>query len=186
MVMAKINIPYEVAQEYDTKDFKNMKFQDIQRVASSYMKEARKRVKELKKLEPTLGKSQALIKYLEYRENSERGGFSARYKNKEQLIKEIASAKQFLDDKTSTSEGFKNWIDEFNKQWEVDETSPEFREKYYETYRKLTEHFNNSKQMYSSDNIFEKMKEQIGNKRTSSELTPELMDEVFEHITGEK
>lgn len=156
MDMAKYNIPFDIAIEYDTYDLKHMKFQDLQRTAAALAREARDRVDTLQRMEGEYGKSPSLSAFERYR-NSER--YSARYKNRDALMQEISEIKEFLNNETSTEEGFKEWIDRIDDDfgYKSDKTN---RDAYFNTYNKLKEYFGNSKRFYSSDQIFEKMKEE--------------------------
>ena len=157
MVMAKYDIPFDVAIEYDSRQLGEMKFQDLQRATAALAREARQRVKELTKAEKTLGRSPALAKYEEWRLDKGQGAYSARYKGRDALMKEFSDLKNFLDDETGTVEGYKNFINEFDRKFDFESTK-EDRDQFWGIYNRHKEELQQTSAFYSSDRILRKMK----------------------------
>lgn len=144
--MAKYDIPFDIAIEYTSADLKRLKFQDLQRTASSIFKEARKRIKELEKIEPEYGTSPVLRNY---RRNEP---FSARYKTRSQLMEEISRAEIFLSRRTSSAEQFIEDIKDLDKELGF-ETSLEFRNQLYEMYAQWKE-INDIKEQHGASRVY--------------------------------
>lgn len=175
--MAKYNIPFEVAIEYDSADLAKMKFQDLQRTAAALSRESRSRIKELNKMESEYGKSPALASYERWRADS--GQYSARYKGREALYEEIREMKNFLDNATSTKQGYLDWINDFNESWNIEESSKEFRDEYFRVFRQLQEFFRNSQVGYQSEQVAETMREEVAKSgKRGEELTPEFIRNI--------
>lgn len=192
--MAKFNIPFEIAIEYDSKDLEAMKFQDLQRTAAALSREARSRIKDLRKVESELGKSPALASFERWRQDS--GMYSARYKTREQLYEEIREMKNFLDNDTSTVEGYKNYIKDIDESFGF-ETTKEFRDAYYFIFRELSEYFSQSRQFVPSEQVETMIREQIDsrlkkNKRSgdNQEITPtdlySMADDIIRRFEATK
>ena len=154
--MAKYDIPFDIAIDYDATDLDGMKFQDVQRSVAALAREARQRVKELKKAEKTLGRSPALASYERWRDES----YSARYKNRKQLMQEFADLKEFLDNETSTVLGYENFINDFDQKFDFESTK-EDRDAFWGIYQRHKEELMRSEAFYSSDRILTEMKKLI-------------------------
>lgn len=146
--MSKYDIPFDIAIEYTSADLKRLKFQDLQRTASSIFKEARKRIKELEKAENNLGTSPALEMYKRYRDQP----YSARYKSREQLMKEISEAESFLSSRTSNVDEFRKDIEELDQELGF-ETTKDFRNKFYDSYNKWKE-ANDIKESHGASRVY--------------------------------
>lgn len=152
--MAKYNIPFDIAIEYNTRDLKKMKFQDLQRTAAALAREARERVSDLEAMEEEYGESPTLRAYRRFREGER---YSARYKGRDALMQEISDLKNFLDNETGTREGYMDFIHELDQEVGYEMTK-ENRTAYYAAFRELSEFMKNSKIFFESDNLFEQMK----------------------------
>ena len=155
--MAKYDIPFDIAIEYDSRQLDSFKFQDIQRAVASLAREARSRVKDLRKMEDEYGRSPALAKYDEWRIDKGSGAYSARYKNKNALLQEFAELKNFLDDETGTVEGYKNFIKEFDRKFDFESTK-EDRDEFWRIYNQHVQSLSQTSIFFSSDRIMRDMK----------------------------
>ena len=155
--MAKFDIPFDIAMDYDTRQLHDMKFQDLQRTTAALAREARARVKALTKAEKTMGRSPALAKYEEWRLDKGSGAYSARYKGREALMQEIADLKNFLDNETSTVEGYQNFIKNFDEKFDIESTK-EDRDQFWRIYNQHVQSLQQTSAFYSSDRIMRKMK----------------------------
>lgn len=154
--MAKYNIPWEIAFEYDSDQLEDMKFQDLQRTASALAQEARRRVKELKSSEKELGRSQALAHFESFRDSN----YSARYKGKDALLLEIQETKKFLSNESSTREGFEKEIADLDERLGMD-TDKDFRENFWDVYNQYFDESKLIRKYGGSDEAIERMKDLV-------------------------
>lgn len=159
--MAKFEMSFDEALMLDGSDFRDMKFQDLQRVASALAKESRRRVSELQKMEKEWGKSPALASFERFRDGEM---YSARYKGRLALLDEIAQMWAFLDDKTGTAEGYRQHIQEAAASLGVDNLTGEEWKEFGKTFRRLEEHFANAPVNRSSRQIEKDLKIAIRSK----------------------
>lgn len=158
--MAKYSIPWEIAFEYDSDQLEDMKFQDLQRTASALTQEARRRVKELKKSEKELGRSQALAHFESFRDSN----YSARYKGKDALLLEIQEVKKFLSNESSTRAGFEKEIEELDDRLGM-KTDKDFRENFWDVYNKFFDESKLIRKYGGSEESIERIKDLIVHNR---------------------
>lgn len=159
--MAKFEMSFDEALMLDGSDFRDMKFQDLQRVASALAKESRRRINDLKKIEKEYGTSPALASFERFRDGEM---YSARYKGRLALLDEIAQMWSFLDNKTGTVEGYKQYIQEAAESLGVDHLSGDDWKEFGKTFRRLEEYFANAPVNRSSRQIEKDLKIAIRSK----------------------
>mgnify|MGYP003290996005 CR=1 FL=1 len=201
--MAKYNIDYEDALSFSSKDLQGMKFQDLQRTTAALTREVRSRINELVRLEKDSGlRSPSLDALLSsqvygsaYVKTGESNGvaeytamyqeFSARYKNKDQLLEMIEMSKQFLNNATSTAEGTKDFYKQAAERLNVSDLTTEELKAFGRCFRRLEEYFKNSLFKIPSKQLEKEMKNAIDEQLKGQDIFDPRGGEIdWESITN--
>lgn len=131
---------FEDAMMLSSDAFSKLSFQEKQSAVSAIAREARERVNDLRNLEKDSGiKSPSLASFEKWRDESGKGNYSARYKSEDELIDEMAAAKEFLNNATSTVEGTKDYFDTMAEELGIEGLSGKELSDFGETFRKAEE-----------------------------------------------